>query len=160
MPLLEADDKRCEQESREKWEKFKEGVAKSEAAGFRIIKEKSLECWAGVGRASPHRQALECRAGALGTGLEAGPSIRVDDISVCLSGANRRRLSGAAGILARTMAHHVASLGMKLDLGGKALVLASDEELLKAAKEAMRVLAGSLVHAVRKLGVDCAISTR
>ena len=45
-PLLETAERRCEQESKERWIKFKEGVAKGEAAGFRIIKEKLQERWA------------------------------------------------------------------------------------------------------------------
>ena len=46
-PLLKADENRCAKEKRERWTKFKEAVAKGEAAGFRIIKEKSQENWAG-----------------------------------------------------------------------------------------------------------------
>ncbi len=48
---------------------------------------------------------------------------------------------------------------MKLNPADKAFVLASEEESLKAAKEAMGVGRVSF-HAVRKLGVDYAISKR
>ncbi len=58
------------------------------------------------------------------------------------------------------MAQHVTMVGMKLDLADKAFVLASDEELLQAAKLVKGVQAGSAVHSVRKLGVDCAISNK
>ena len=47
VPLLKADENRCAKEKRERWTKFKEAVAKGDAAGFRIIKEKCQEKWAG-----------------------------------------------------------------------------------------------------------------
>ncbi len=77
-----------------------------------------------------------------------------------LSGTNRKHLVQAAVRLARKLAQNIDELGMKLDLGDKASALASDEELLHAAKNIMRVLAGSAVHPVRKLGVHYAISKR
>ena len=49
---------------------------------------------------------------------------------------------------------------MKLDLGDKAFLMASSDDLLVAAKAAMGILGGSAVQAVRKLGVDYAISAR
>ena len=66
----------------------------------------------------------------------------------------------AAGSLARSLAAHVTGLGMKLDLGDKAFLMASSGDLLVAAKAAMGELGGSAVQAVRKLGVDYAISVR
>ena len=71
-----------------------------------------------------------------------------------------RAIAHAAGSLARSLAAHVTSLGMKLDLGDKAFLMASSGDLLVAAKAAMGVLGGSAVQAVRKLGVDYAISVR
>ena len=89
------------------------------------------------------------------TGLQATLSIHVDDISVCISGTCAKAIVRAAGYLARSLAAHVDQLGMKLDLGDKAFLMASSNELLVAAKVAMGVLGGSAVQAVRKLGVDC-----
>ena len=47
MRLLKADENRCAKEKRERWTKSKEAVSKGDAAGFRIIKEKCQEKWAG-----------------------------------------------------------------------------------------------------------------
>ncbi len=66
----------------------------------------------------------------------------------------------AAGSLARSMAHHVSMLGMKLDWDDKDFVLVSDEGPLQAAERSMIFLAGSAVHAVRKLGMDYAAFKR
>ena len=46
-PLLKADEDRCAKEKRERWAKFKDSVENGDAAGFRIIKEKTQEKWAG-----------------------------------------------------------------------------------------------------------------
>ncbi len=69
-------------------------------------------------------------------------------------------MARAAGSLSKTLAKHVEELGMKLDLGDKAFLLASSEHLLQAAMKAMGILGGTMVQAVRKLGVDYAISDR
>ncbi len=58
------------------------------------------------------------------------------------------------------MAAHANNLGMKLDLGDKAFVVASDDALLKGVARVIGVLAGSAAQAVSKFGVDCAISKR
>jgi hypothetical protein len=68
------------------------------------------------------------------SGLKATLSIHVDDISVCISGKNSRAIAQAAGALARTLSAHVTGLGMKLDLGDKAFLMASSDDLLVAAK--------------------------
>jgi hypothetical protein len=93
-------------------------------------------------------------------GMHATLSIHVDDISVCISGKNGPALVRASGELARKLAFHVEGLGMKLDLGDKAFLMASTEALLVECKKAMGDLGGTMVQAVRKLGVDYAISAR
>ena len=53
------------------------------------------------------------------------------------------------------MAHHVENvLGMKLDSGDKAFLLASQQLRLELARKALGRLAGTAVDTVRKLGVD------
>ncbi len=61
-------------------------------------------------------------------------SVHVDDISVCISGSCAKAIVCAAGYLAKSLAAHVNLLGMKLDLGNKAFLMASSNELLVAAK--------------------------
>ncbi len=81
-------------------------------------------------------------------------------MSVCISGCDRRQFAKVAGQVAKRMAHHIAQLGVKMDLGDKDFAFASDEFLLQAAKLAMGVLGGTAAHAVRKLGVDYAVPAR
>ena len=85
-------------------------------------------------------------------------SIHVDDVSVLMEGEDPDTLVEAAGRLARHMDRHISELGMKLDLGDKAFVLASDETLLTKATKELGTLGGSAVVSVRKLGVDYGIS--
>ena len=47
IPALEQDEERCRKEKNERWDRFKESVAKGESVGFNIVKEKVQEGWAG-----------------------------------------------------------------------------------------------------------------
>ena len=49
---------------------------------------------------------------------------------------------------------------MRLDLGDKAFLMASNEALLAACRKEMGVLGGVAAQSVRKLGVDYAVSKR
>ena len=82
-------------------------------------------------------RAWNAQQSGIKSGLRATLSIHVDDISVCISGTNSRAIAHAAGSLARSLAAHVTELGMKLDLGDKAFLMASSDDLLVAAKAAI-----------------------
>ncbi len=98
-------------------------------------------------------RAWNLKQESAGSDIRVVLSVHADDMSVCLSGTNRKQLVQAAGRLAMKLAQHIDELGMKLGLVHMSCVLVFDEELLRASKKVMVVLAGSEVHSVRKLGV-------
>ncbi len=91
-------------------------------------------------------------------GVAAHLPTHVDNVSVVLQGQDRGLALEVAGRLAALLAAHVASTGMKLDLGDKAFALASDASLLRQLKGQLGVLGGSALHSVRELGADYALS--
>ena len=88
-------------------------------------------------------------------GFIATLSIHVDDVAVTMEApAGTPGLAEATARLAKRLAEHIKSIGMRLDLGDKAFVLASEASLLRRAKRLLGVLGGVATVGVRKLGVD------
>ena len=82
-------------------------------------------------------------------------SIHVDDVAITMEAlVDTPGLAEAMARLAKRLADHIKAIGMRLDLGDKAFVLASDPGLLRRSKRLLGELGGVAAVGVRKLGVD------